>query len=102
MVIIVKKLVPVYSESADVPKKYKNLRKAVYVTSFKHLYPNIPEILRQQYQIDPDEKIVVFWMREKDLPHFRRFRSKFQKVYAGALADFGTYAESVRRNRAGE
>ena len=60
MVIIVKKLVPVYSKKDKVPKQYLNLRKAVYVTTFKYLYPNIPEILVEQYRLDSDEKIVVF------------------------------------------
>jgi len=88
MVIIVKKLVPVYKLSDNVPKKYLNLRKAVYVASFKHLYPNIAKILTQEYGLNPNEKIVVFWMKEISLPHFARYRLPFRKVYSGLLREF--------------
>ena len=99
MVIIVKILVPVYKATDDVPKKYLNLRKAVHVTSFKHLYSNIPEILEYEYGLNPAEKIVVFWMKEVSLPHFRRYRLKFRKVYSGPLNAFGEYMEKVRRGK---
>ena len=92
MVIIVKKLVPVYKESDKVPKKYLNLRKAVYVTSFKYLYPNIPELLVREYGLSPDEKIVVFWTKEISLPHFARYRVRFRKVYSGSASEFGKFA----------
>ena len=87
MVIIVKKLVPVYSKKDRVPKKYLNLRKAVYVTTFKYLYPNIPEILVKEYGLKPDEKVVVFWTKEISLPHFNRYRLKFRRVYSGKVKD---------------
>lgn len=99
MVIIVKKLVPVYKDTDDVPKKYLNLRKAVHVTSFKHLYRSIPEILQREYGLNPAEKIVVFWMREVSLPHFRRYRLKFRKVYSGLLSDFGEHIRKITNNR---
>lgn len=85
MVLIVKKLVPVYTKKDKVPKKYLNLRKAVYVTTFKHPYPNMAEILINQYGLKPDEKIVVFWTKEICLPHFNRYRLKFRKVYSGRV-----------------
>lgn len=85
MVIIVKKLVPVYSKKDRVPKKYLNLRKAVYVTTFKYLYPNIPEILVKEYGLKPDEKVVVFWTKEISLPHFNRYRLKFRRVFSGKV-----------------
>ncbi len=91
MVIIIKKLVPVYTEKDDVPKKYRNLRKAVHVTTFKFLYPNIPQILIEQYKLQADEKIVVFWMKEVSLPHFNKYRTNFRKVYSGLVKDFGEY-----------
>ena len=86
MVLIVKRLVPVYDESADVPKKYLNLRKAVFVTTFKYPYPNMAEILVRDYGLDPDEMIVVFWTKEISLPHFARYRLKFRKVYSGPVS----------------
>ena len=80
MVIIIKKLVPVYSQFDKVQKQYYNLRKAVFVTSFKFLYPNIVDILVKEYGLSMDEKIVVFWTKEISLPHFKRYRVKFRKV----------------------
>lgn len=59
LAIIVKLLIPIYSKKDNVPKRYLNLRKAVYATTFKHLYPNIPDILVKKYSLKPDEKIVV-------------------------------------------
>ncbi len=85
MVLIVKKLVPVFTKKDKVPKKYLNLRKAVYVATFKHPYPNMAEILVKQYGLKPDEKIVVFWTKEIHLPHFNRYRLKFRKVYSGRV-----------------
>ncbi len=97
MVIIVKKLVPVYTAKDRVPKRYRNLRKAVHVASFKHLYPNIPDILTKEHGLSPREKIVVFWTKEVSLPHFPRYRCKFRKVYSGRLSEFGKHMEQVRR-----
>ena len=88
MVLIVKKLVPVYKKTDNVPKKYLNLRKAKYVTTFKNLYPNIVKILIEQYCLELDEKIVVFWTKEISLPHFNRYRMKFRKVFSGKVRDF--------------
>ena len=96
MVIIVKKLVPVYKLSDEVPKKYRNLRKAVYVATFKHLYTNISKILTQEYGLDLNEKIVVFWMREISLPRFARYRLPFRKVYSGVLNNFEKHCKELR------
>ena len=85
MVLIIKKLVPVYKRPDKVPKKWLNLRKAVYVTTFKYPYPNMAEILQKEYGLSPDEKIVVFWTKEVTLPHFNRYRVRFRKVYSGRL-----------------
>ena len=96
MVIIIKKLVPVYSSSENVSKKYLNLRKAVHVASFKNLYPNITEILVSQYGLNPREKIVVFWTKEISLPHFARYRINFRKVYSGPLNEFPQHMKEIR------
>ena len=85
MVLIVKKLVPVYKQGDKVPKQWLNLRKPVYVTTFKHPYPNMAQILQEQYGLRPDEKIVVFWMKEISLPHFNRYRVRFRKVFSGQV-----------------
>ena len=92
-------MVPVYNPTDKVPKKYLNLRKAVYVTSFKHLYPNIPDILTREYGLKPSEKIVVFWMREISLPHFSRYRLRFRKVYSGRLMNFGKHIKEITQKQ---
>jgi len=102
MVLIVKKLVPVYSQFDKVPKKYHNLRKAVYVTTFKFLYPNIPKILVEQYGLKPDEKIVVFWTKEISLPHFNRYRLKFRKIYSGSVEKFSAFIKDRIHLRSGK
>ena len=94
MVLIVKKLVPVYDKTDNVPKKYLNLRKAKYVTTFKNFYPNIDKILVKQYGLRLDEKIVVFWTKEISLPHFNRYRLKFRKVFSGKVRDFASSLRS--------
>ena len=91
MVLIVKKFVSVYSKDANVPKKYKNLRKNRYVTSFKYPYPNMGEILVKQYGLKWNEKILIFWMKEVSLPHFARYRTKFRKVYYGTVRGLGAF-----------
>lgn len=96
MVYIIKKLVPVYSQFDKVPKQFHNLRKAVYVTTFKYLYPNIPEILVNEYGLKPNEKIVVFWTKEIALPHFNRYRVKFRKVYSGSVCAFSGLYKILR------
>jgi len=93
-------LVPVYSVESDVPKQWKNLRKAVYVTTFKFPYPTIPEILVNEYGLKPDEKIVVFWTREISTPRFNRYRMRFRKVYSGSVEKYGeAIKKGLIRNR---
>jgi len=99
MVIIVKKLVPVYDPDAAVPKRYLNLRKAVHVTSFKHLYPNISRILTGQYDLKLTEKVVVFWTKEISTPRFRRYRMNFRKVYSGPLSGLDKHLEQMREQK---
>jgi len=96
MVLIVKKLVPVYRNSDNVPKQWLNLRKAVYVTTFKYPYPNMAQILQEQYGLKPGDKIVVFWTKEISLPHFNRYRVRFRRVFSGKLLNMG---DSFRRYR---
>jgi hypothetical protein len=93
MPLIIKKLVPVYAHDADVPKKYKNLRKPQHVTTFKHPYPTIPQILMNEYGLKADEKIIVYWTREISTPRFNRYRMKFRKVYSGTVEK---YAEAIK------
>ena len=99
MVLIIKKLVPVYSEEDDVPKKYRNLRKPKHVTSFKYIYPNIIEILQNEYGLKLSDHIIVYWMKEISLPHFNRYRLPFKKVYSGKLSGFRDYIESWKEDR---
>lgn len=88
MVLIVKKLVPVYTASDNVPKKYLNLKKAVFVTTFKYPYPNMKEILIKQYGLTPEDKIVIFWTKEAPRRNFPGYRLPFRKVYSGMVCGF--------------
>lgn len=88
MVLIIKKLVPVFKPTDEVPKKHLNLRKPVHVTTFKNPYPNMGDVLIKEYGLKPDEKILVFWTKEISLPHFNRYRLPFRKVYSGRVRDF--------------
>ena len=86
MVLIVKRLVPVFKPEDKVPKKWRNLKKAVYVASFKNPYPNMAEILQKEYGLRSDEKIVVFWTKSVPKPGWSYWRLPFKKVYSGPLA----------------
>ena len=97
MVIIIKKLVPVFNGKSGVNKKYLNLRKAVHVTSFKYLNPSIPAILVKDYGLNPEEKIVVFWTKEIRRPGFARYRLPFKKVFSGKLSEFEKHMDRIRR-----
>jgi len=88
MVLIIKKLVPVFKPTDRVPKKYLNLKKPVHVTTFKNPYPNMTDILIKEYGLKPDDKILVFWTKEISLPHFNRYRLPFRKAYSGPVRDF--------------
>jgi hypothetical protein len=83
MVLLIFKRVPVYQDREKVPKKYRNLRKNKYVTTFKFPYSTMTDILIRQYGLKPNDKIMVFWTKEISLPHFNRYRLKFRKVYYG-------------------
>ena len=96
MVIIVKKLVLVFKKTDLVPKSWHNLRKAVYVTSFKHNYPNMASILEKEYGLNPEEKIVIFWMKEVQKPGWPRYRLPFKKVYSGPMKDM---TKSIPKNQ---
>ncbi len=98
MVLIIKKLVPVYKQTDNVPKKYLNLRKQKYVTTFKNPYPNMDKILVKQYGLQLDEKIVVYWTKEISLPHFNRYRLPFRKVFSGKVRDFVSSLRSRENN----
>ena len=90
MPYIIKKLVPVFKPSDNVPKQWLNLRKAVYVTTFKKLYPNIKQILIQKYGLKPEDKIVIFYVKEIDLPGFKGYRTRFRKVWSGMVENLNS------------
>lgn len=93
MVLIIKRLVPVFKPSDKVPKKWRNLKKAVYVATFKYAYKTIPKILQREYGLKPDEKIVVFWMKAVPKPGWAFWRLPFVKVYSGSVREFGFPSE---------
>lgn len=85
MVLIVKKLVPVYKSTNSVPKKYLNLRKGAYVTTFKYAYTNIKEILIREYGLKPEDRIIIYYTRNVPRRNFPGYRLPFSKVYSGLL-----------------
>ena len=76
-----------------VPEKYKNLGTWRYVTTFKYCYPNIPQILTEQYGLKPTDKIIVYITKTITLPHFREYRTKFKKVFCGTLNEYSSYVK---------
>lgn len=92
MVLIVKKFVKIFSKNATVPAKFKNLRKNKHVKTFSRPFPNIPEILVAEYDLEWDDKIIVFHMKEiENFRGWRNYRTPFKKVYYGTVRDFSTY-----------
>ena len=91
MVLIVKNFKKIFSESDDVPKQYRNLRKNSHVKTFLKPYPNIPDILVAEYGLDWDDKIIVFHVKNIQKPGWQAYRTPFKKVYYGTVRDFGDY-----------
>ena len=65
--------------------------------TFKYPYPNMAQILQEQYGLKPEEKIVVFWTKEISLPHFNRYRLRLRKVYSGRVDGWCDRNQSVGR-----
>jgi len=83
----------------DVPKKWKNLGTWRYVTTFKYCYPNIPQILIRQYGFDWKDKMIVYVTKEITTPKFRRYRTKFKKIFHGNLTDYKAYLKEFMGGR---
>ena len=81
----------------SVPPRWKNLGTWRYVTTFKYCYPNIPQILVEQYGLKWDDKIIVYIMKQITTPKFRNYRTKFKKVFAGNLVEFGEHLLKIIR-----
>lgn len=99
MVLIIKKLVPIYKKSDNIPKQYLNLRKPQHVTTFKYIYPNMQQILEKEYGIKKNDKIIVYWTKEISLPHFNRYRMNFRKVYSGRMDGLYTALEVIQKQK---
>jgi len=74
-----------------VPNQWKNLGTWRYITTFKYCYPNIPRILIDQYGLKWENKIIVYITKEICLPNFRRYRTRFRKVFHGNLRQYKAY-----------
>ncbi len=79
----------------EVPKKWKNLGTWRYVTTFKYCYPNIPQILNTQYGLKWEDKIITYITKEITTPKFRRYRTRFRKVFHGNLREFGRHLKEI-------
>ena len=104
MVLIVKRFVKVYPPDADVPIRYRNLRKNQHVKTFSRPFANIPEILVAEYGLRWEDKIIVFHMKEVErFRGWHNYRTPFKKVYYGTVREFGPYLkeflEGVRTKR---
>jgi len=84
----------------EVPKRWENLGTWRYVTTFKYCYPNIPEILIDQYGLEWQNKIIIYITKEITTPKFRRYRTKFKKVFYGNLKEYKAYLREFMRKRA--
>jgi hypothetical protein len=82
-----------------VPRSWKNLGTWRYVTTFKYCYPTIPQILKSQYWLKDEDRIIVYIMKEISLPHFRRYRTKFKKVFYGSLKEYKAYIREFLQGR---
>ena len=84
-----------------VPRQWKNLGTWRYVTTFKYCYPNIPEILLDQYGMNWHDRIIVYITKEITLPTFKRYRTRFKKVFHGDLKEYKDYSREFMTRRKG-
>lgn len=92
MVLIIKRFVKVFPPDAKVPVQYKNLRKNKHVKTFTRPFPNIPDILVKEYDLNWNDKIIVFHTKEIEyFKGWKNYRTPFKKVYYGTVRDFSTY-----------
>jgi len=74
-----------------VPARWKNLGTWRYVTTFKFCYPNIPEILIVQYNLDWNDKIIAYITKQITTPKFNNYRTRFKKVFSETLKGYKRY-----------
>ena len=84
----------------EVPKKWENLGTWRHITTFKYCYPNIPQILIDQYGLEWKDKIIVYVTKELCLPNFRRYRTRFKKVFHGNLEEYKAYLREFMKSKA--
>jgi hypothetical protein len=82
-----------------IPKRWQNLGTWRYVTTFKYPYPNIPQILNTQYGLRWEDKIIAYIMKEVTTPKFRRYRTRFKKVFYGSLKEYKGYLREFMRRK---
>jgi hypothetical protein len=81
----------------SVPSKWKNLGTWRYVTTFKYPYPNIAEILVNQYGLTWEDKIIVYIMKKICLPNFTEYRTRFKKIFHGTLREYKVYLKEFMK-----
>lgn len=97
MVLIVKKFVKVFRPGADVPARFKNLRKNKYVKTFLKPYPTIPNYLVDEHGLNWDDKIIVFHVKRIQRGNWQNYRTPFKKIYYGTVRDFSGYLKGFLR-----
>lgn len=98
MVLNVHKFVK-HEWTKPVPKRWTNLGTWRYVTTFKYAYPNITQILVEQYGISWKDKIIIYVTKEITTPKFKRYRTRFKKVFHGSLKQYKGYLEEFMRGQ---
>lgn len=88
MVLWIKRRVRRYSQADNVPEKWKNLMRNEHVTTFKHYYLNMAQILVEKYGLDWDEKILVQTMVRINIPYYPGYRTRPRKVFYGTVREF--------------
>ena len=91
MVLWIKRRVKIYRSSDKVPKGWLNLTRNQHVTTFRHYYLNMAQILVEQYGLSWDDRILVQGMTTLRLPHFKKYRTRPRKVFYGTVREFRSH-----------
>lgn len=62
----------------------------------------IPVILTDQYGVRWKDRLIIYVTKEITTPKFRRYRTKFKKVFCGNLEEYGAYLRKFMKKRAGK
>lgn len=81
----------VRKSSQETIEGYPNLRIPKLVTIFPRIYPNIADILKQQYNLKDDDKIWVQESHQGYSPRIRNYRTKWKPFFSGTVSEFNDF-----------